>query len=75
MLFGFMHIFLKNYKKNMKFFQYRTFLECVLFQISDIMALFFFIDLVLEPGFHRYFVTFFCRFRPTFLIVIDSKVP
>ena len=57
MLFDFMHIFLKNLKK-MKFLQYRTFLECVLFHISYTSALFLFIDYVLEPGVHRFFVLF-----------------
>lgn len=73
MLFDFIHIVQKNHKK-MKFFQYRTFLECALFHISCIIVLFFFIDLVLELGFHRY-VALFLSFFTNFLIMINLKFP
>lgn len=65
MLFDFIHIVQKNHKK-MKFFQYRTFLECALFHISCIIVLFFFTDLVLELGFHRYVALFSVVFYQLF---------
>ena len=65
MLFDFIYIVQKNHK-NMKFFQYRTFLECALFHISCIIVLFFFIDLVLEPGVLRYVALFSVVFDQLF---------